>query len=110
MAVEGMEELGRKLRELAQINLTQATAQAIEIVRSAAVLNCHEDTGELRQSIHTEVRQNGDSVQGICYTNKAYAPYIEFGTGKKDRNIMPGFLQISHQFIRCPRGGFMKAR
>ena len=38
MAVEGMEELGRKLRELAQTNLTQATAQAIEIVRSAAVL------------------------------------------------------------------------
>lgn len=48
MAVEGMEELGRKLRELAQTNLTQATEQAIEIVRSAAVLNCHEDTGELR--------------------------------------------------------------
>ena len=70
MAVEGMEELGRKLRELAQTNLTQATAQAIEIVRSVAVLNCHEDTGELRQSIHTEVRQNGDTVQGICYTNK----------------------------------------
>ena len=42
MAVEGMEELGRKLRELAQTNLTQATAQAIEIVRSAAVLNCNE--------------------------------------------------------------------
>lgn len=38
MAVEGMEELGRKLRELAQTNLTQATAQAIEIVRSAKSL------------------------------------------------------------------------
>ena len=83
MAVEGMEELGRKLRELAQTNLMQATAQAIEIVRSAAVLNCHEDTGELRQSIHTE-------VQGICYTNKAYAPYVEFGTGKKGREKHAG--------------------
>ena len=90
MSVEGMEELGRKLRELAQTNLVQATAQAIEIVRSAAVLNCHEDTGELRQSIHTEIRQNGDTVQGICYTNKAYAPYIEFGTGKKGQEHHAG--------------------
>ena len=82
MSVEGMEELGRKLRELAQTDLTQAAAQAIEIVRSAAVLNCHEDTGELRQSIHTEVRQNSDAVQGICYTTKACAPVREIGTGR----------------------------
>ena len=37
--------------------------------------------GELRQSILTQMETHSDRMVAICYTNKAYAPYVEFGTG-----------------------------
>ena len=37
--------------------------------------------GELRQSILTQMEIYSDRMVAICYTNKEYAPYVEFGTG-----------------------------
>lgn len=83
MSVDGMEDLERKLTELSRVDLKKEVAQAIQMVRSDAVSNCHVDTGELRQSIYTDLYENGDSIIGECYTNKEYAIYVEFGTGPK---------------------------
>ena len=77
------DELDKKLKQLAEIDMKRAVAQAIQTVRAAAVNNCSVDTGELRQSIYTEVTGDIDRAEGICWTNKAYAPYVEFGTGPK---------------------------
>lgn len=77
------DELDKKLKQLAEIDMKRAVAQAIQIVRLAAVNNCHADTGELRQSIYAEVTGDSTRAVGTCWTNKAYAPYVEFGTGPK---------------------------
>lgn len=77
------DELDKKLKQLTEIDMKRAVAQAIQIVRSAAVNNCHADTGELRQSIYAEITGDSTRAVGTCWTNKAYAPYVEFGTGPK---------------------------
>ncbi len=77
------DELDKKLKQLAEIDMKRAVAQAIQTVKSAAVNNCSVDTGELRQSIYAEVTGDSNRAEGICWTNKAYAPYVEFGTGPK---------------------------
>lgn len=77
------DELDKKLKQLAEIDMKRAVGEVIQIVRLAATLNCPIDTGELQQDIATDVE--GDSIRaiGTCWTNKAYAPYVEFGTGPK---------------------------
>ena len=75
--------LDKKLKQLAEIDMKRAVGEVIQIVRLAATLNCPIDTGELQQDIAADVE--GDSIRaiGTCWTNKAYAPYVEFGTGPK---------------------------
>ena len=70
MSAEGLDELEIKLDQLADVDLNKAIGNAIQTVRSAAVMNVHVDTGELRQSIYAEVEDNGDTVTGVCWTNK----------------------------------------
>ena len=83
MSVSGIEELEHKLKTMSDPNLKQAVSTGIQIVRSAAVMNCHVDMGELRQSIYAEVSEQDGKVIGTCWTDKEYAPYVEFGTGPK---------------------------
>lgn len=54
-----------------------------EQVRSRASLLCPVNHGELKQNIFGMTLKKEDSVQGIVYTNKEYAAYVEFGTGPK---------------------------
>jgi HK97 gp10 family phage protein len=81
--VSDADELDKKLKQLAEIDMKRAVGEVIQIVRLAATLNCPIDTGELQQDIAADVE--GDSIRaiGTCWTNKAYAPYVEFGTGPK---------------------------
>ena len=73
MSAEGLDELEMKLNQLADIDLKKAVSDAVQTVRSAA-MSVHVDTGELQQSIHADVEENGDTVTGTCWTNKPYAP------------------------------------
>ena len=90
MSAEGLDELEIKLDQLEDVDLNKAIGNAIQTVRSAAVMNVHVDTGELRQSIYAEVEDNGDTVTGVCWTNKPYATYLEFGTGPKGQENHAG--------------------
>ncbi len=85
--LESADELIEKLNIISSKMQTEivekAIAQGVQIVRREAVLLCPVDTGELRQSIKTSVETAGDEVNGITYTNKEYAAYVEFGTGPK---------------------------
>ena len=53
MSAEGLDELEIKLDQLADVDLNKAIGNAIQTVRSAAVMNVHVDTGELRQSMES---------------------------------------------------------
>lgn len=90
MSVNGFDEVEKTLQEVSELDTRQAVGEAIQFVRSAAVENCHADTGELRQSIFAETTEEENTVTGICWTDKAYAPYIEFGTGPKGQEKHAG--------------------
>ena len=95
------DELDKKLKQLAEIDMKRAVTQAIQTVRLAAANNCNVDTGELQQNIYADVSENEGIVTGICWTDKAYAPYVEFGTGPKGQanhagispDITPAYTQ-----------------
>lgn len=96
MSMDGSRELEDKLKAMSEFNLRQAVANAIKTVQLAAVSKCPIDTGELRQSIHADITEQEGTVIGTCWTNKAYAPYIEFGTGprgqEKHEGISPDII------------------
>ena len=72
-----------QMKETADNTLKVAIQRAGIQVRDAAVNMCPVDTGELRQSIHEMTEITGGVIASTVYTNKEYAPYVEFGTGPK---------------------------
>ena len=47
--------------------------------------------GELRRSIKQRCSARGERVTAVVYTNKKHAPYVELGTGPKEKQIMQDF-------------------
>ena len=41
------------------------------------------DTGTLRASVHSFVRKRFGATEGVAATNMEYAPFLEFGTGRR---------------------------
>lgn len=79
----GALELEKKLRALSEMDLRQGIEKGISLVQEDAKVNCPVYDGELRESIFTEVENKDAKIRGTCYTNKRYAPYVEFGTGPR---------------------------
>lgn len=61
--------------------LKQAIGQACALVERSAKEKAPKDTGALRRSITSEVRDSGGEISGVVFTPLEYAPYVEFGTG-----------------------------
>lgn len=83
--IKGLDRLMKKYGELAQgaaeQGMERAVGRAVQRVKAEARLLCPVSDGELRRSISSKVGTEGDKVIGAVYTNKSYAPYVEFGTG-----------------------------
>ncbi len=82
--INGLDELEGKLELLARQSGTigkQAVGKAIKKVQERAKYLCPVNEGELRNSIRTSVTQAEGQIEAVCYTNKSYAAYVEFGTG-----------------------------
>lgn len=81
--IVGYKKLESKLDKISKVDMRKGVGKAIQHVQGAAKGNCafKQATGELRESIYTSLEEDGDAVRGTCYTNKEYAPYVEFGTG-----------------------------
>lgn len=90
MSMTGDKELEKNFRGLSHIDIEKAVDKAIHNVRQQAVLFCPKDMGELQQSIYVDVYNRGGIVTGVCYTNKAYAMYVEFGTGPRGQRNHEG--------------------
>ena len=69
MSVSGIEELEHKLKTMSDPNLKQAVSTGIQIVRSAAVMNCHVDMGELRQRFRSRM---GKSLEPVGRTRNMH--------------------------------------
>ena len=82
--IQGLDELIRKFKAMGgdvdQV-MTRGVRQQAEVVRGTAVKLCPSNHGELRNSIHTLTKPQDGAIIGEIYTNKDYAPYVEFGTG-----------------------------
>ena len=82
--IKGLESLFNKFDSMDD-SITKIIAQTVAVetkaIQGLAKLNVPVNHGELRDSIKTELSQNKDIIQGLVYTNKEYAPYVEFGTG-----------------------------
>lgn len=91
--IVGQKELNRAFDKIADVDIRKTFQKWAEYVRGEAVDLCPVDTGELRESIMTEVTGHKSEVEGIVYTNKEYAPYVEFGTGRRGASssgVAPG--------------------
>ena len=77
----GTSDVMKALGQISQMDLRRGIARGISLVQEEAKSLCPVRTGELRNSIFTDVEEDGTAVRGTCYTNKEYAQYVEFGTG-----------------------------
>lgn len=83
--LEGMDGVMNRIRDLAgEGKLQNALAQAGEVVRADAVMNCPVDTTRLCGSITSTVEDDS----AVIGTNVEYAACVEFGTGSKgDKSV-----------------------
>jgi len=88
--IDGVDDLEKRLQQLAQVNAYNAVGGAIEKVKGRAKMLCPVGDGELRQSIMSDVYLERDRAVGECYTNKSYAGYVEFGTGPRGQEDHTG--------------------
>ena len=86
-SVVGLDSLLKKLDKLGgnvDEVLYKSMQQQGELVKGYAKDLCTTgDTGDLRQSIHRQTKRYKGKIVSKVYTNKEYAGYVEFGTGKK---------------------------
>jgi HK97 gp10 family phage protein len=87
--IEGYDSLLLKLNKIADMDLTKKVNKATTLVHGQAKDLAPVDTGDLAGSIHIETKRLPKAIQGKVYTNLEYAPYVEFGTGKKGDGTYP---------------------
>lgn len=96
--VKGLDKLMKKYNSLDNTvigaGLEKAVGASMKMVQAEAKLMCPVNDGELRQSIKTSVELREDKVIGTAYTNKKYAPYVEFGTGPKGEDSHAGISPL----------------
>jgi len=80
--VEGADALIERLESMVdEDTIRRALGRVCALVERSAKQKAPKGTGELRRSISSEIRQDGEGLTGVVFTPLYYAPYIEFGTG-----------------------------
>lgn len=90
ITIKGIEALTHKLDKIDQMEQAKKCMdKAVLMVHSQAKLLAPVDTGDLAGSIHFNTVVKGTEIIGKVYTNKVYAPFVEFGTGIKGNGTYP---------------------
>lgn len=89
VTVKNIDKLTSKLNKLVDMDLKDAMNKATTLVHGQAKALAPVDTGQLAGSIHMEVKEKKDCLEGRVYSNTEYAPYVEFGTGEKGNGTYP---------------------
>lgn len=87
--IKNIDRLLKRVKKVGDMDLNPIVSDCTLLVEAQAKLLCPVDTGDLRGTIHPEVKQKGKVVYGRVYTQKWYAPYVEFGTGPKGNGTYP---------------------
>ena len=89
VSIKGVDRLTQRFNKIAKMELRSAVSKATLLVHGQAKALAPADTGQLRASIHTQVKDTGKAVEGRVYTNVEYASYVEFGTGVTGSGTYP---------------------
>lgn len=89
VSIKGVNSLTQRFNKIANMELRSAMNEATKLVHGQAKALAPADTGQLRGSIHMQVKDTGKSIEGRVYTNVEYASYVEFGTGIKGNGTYP---------------------
>jgi len=77
--------------------LASGVNKAAAVVEASAKMNCPVDTGNLRGSIHiTPATIENKTVTAAVGTSVEYAPYVEFGTGRRGGYPYKTSLDLSY--------------
>ena len=89
--IKGASEIIVKLQNVKNLGkLKPAMNKCLAIVEASAKTLCPVDSGALRSSIHVRpAKLTGKQLEGVVYTSKEYAMYVEFGTGKRGKGSFP---------------------
>lgn len=90
--IKGLESLLNRLENL-EDGIEKACENAVKSItkktQAQAKLLSPVHLGELRESIKTRFQTEDGQIIGEVFTNKNYAPYVEFGTGPKGQDSAP---------------------
>lgn len=93
ISIKGIDTLIKRFNNIANMELTGSVNKATELVhnqaKNLAPTNKNGGGGHLRASIHMQVKDTGQAIQGRVYTNTEYAAYVEFGTGVTGNGTYP---------------------
>ena len=89
VSIKGIDRLTQRFNKIANMELKTSVNKATQLVHGQAKDLATADTGQLRGSIHMQVKDTGKEIQGRVYTNCEHAPYVEFGTGIKGNGTYP---------------------
>lgn len=81
--IKNVDRLLQRLNNIANSDIKSTMVKATVLVQNQAKLLAPVDTGNLRSSIHQEIKDDVKNTQGRVFTNVEYALYVEFGTGQK---------------------------
>lgn len=82
ITIEGLDGVLEAIQNIGNVEqLENALTKSCMIVERAAKQKAVKVFGELRRSITSEVKDSGNTIEGIVYTPLEYAPYVEYGTG-----------------------------
>ena len=97
--IKGQKELERKFAALEQVcdqQMERLVGQQAKRIQAEAKLLCPVRHGELRNSIKSMAESMDDRIIGTIYTNKAYAMYVEMGTGPKGAANHAGISPVAN--------------
>ena len=89
VSIKGIDRLTQRFNKIANMELRATVNKATQLVHGQAKALAPVDKGGLAGSIHMQVKDTGEELQGRVYTNLEYAPYVEFGTGVKGNGTYP---------------------
>ena len=89
VTIKGVDRLTQRFNKIANMELKTAMNKATQLVHGQAKALAPVDKGGLAGSIHMQVKDTGEELQGRVYTNLEYAPYVEFGTGVTGNGTYP---------------------
>ncbi len=82
MDIKGLDAVIQSIEDIADTDKIKAAMyKSCALVERTAKQTAPKDTGALRNSIQSEVRETGEEIQGVVFTPLEYAPYVEYGTG-----------------------------